>query len=894
MTNLQAKLWPTLRKKRQRITLSRARLGAAALITLLSLCLLSPASVFAQGDLNEGRTCLLSSDHYERAGYSVKSIEIETPVDFVGVVRKPLEAKLAASQSSLTAQHKGLDVNGKFSNLGYTELLADLTSRIGTLEPGERFKLVATVPSLESCDADQKTLRVVYWVVTSGPISYLAGIFEKRHDRLTREFAPGAFSKLAGKLLPQPFGGYNRSRAIYGGADAAYRFTNNLINKLDFGASGSSSSATGDFALAGNKDFKTGMIEHAEWRLGYRYSNIPSDTVRLKDATVLGQFFAASRPLGAHDLVLRFGSSIEGGNRQSDLNQPSINNQALANSGYAAAKMYLGGTLNLGRQSWTGTYALQLGANSSALRVDYVKQIFDTSYSVRFLPKEHLPFRVDAQLNAGHISSFGNGIPIAERFFGGNATREFIQGDDWQIRSTPFIRSFPQNRLSRIGTAVPIGGEKFFSANLTLAQTVWAKPAIPSEILQDVRVKQALGGQLAGSRLFAVTSYLSETPEFLELKQKLRTNTDPILKDIQRDLQAVNPGAIGIDLEEFVNEIESVRDRIAEREKDEDTGEIKPLPLEFPHIRSLAIGFNGKPETSKIGALIQTINDDILTPLNEAGPSEAHDRLQADKERLEVSRQSIKQSYDLSASLAASNLEELTEARAPLTQIAGRLERLGTILDEVEGRTTNLTPETKTKLQDGLDRVRSYVVTAKSSVEAASGSDADIAKNNLQLLAVGFGPVAPAMLAEVEKYAKELQSPLTASGMAAQADSLLTVARELPPLQKQIRQGLKRVSVSEIERKANQDVAYTSRILDTTFRELNLVAISPVAMFDVARIGGRTVSGYGGTRYGLGGGLRLSVVSLDLTAGYSWNPKRRTGEGRGAFVFSLDISDLFR
>ncbi len=893
MTNLQAKLWPTLRKERQRITLSRARL-AAALISLLSLCLLSPAAIFAQGETKEGQTCSLSSDHYERAGYSVKSIEIETPVDFVGVVRKPLEAKLAASQSSLTAQHKGLDVNGKFSNLGYTELLADLTSRIGTLEPGERFKLVATVPSLESCNEDQKTLRVVYWVVTSGPISYLAGIFEKRHDRLTREFAPGAFSKLAGKLLPQPFGGYNRSRAIYGGADAAYRFTNDLINKLDFGASGSSSSATGDFALAGNRDFKTGLIEHAEWRLGYRYSNIPSDTVRLKDATVLGQFFAASRPLGDHDLVLRFGSSIEGGNRQSDLNQPSINNQALANSGYAAAKMYLGGTLNLGRQSWTGTYALQLGANSSDLRVDYVKQIFDTSYSVRFLPQEHLPFRVDAQFNAGHISSSDNGIPIAERFFGGNAIREFIQGDDWQIRSTPFIRSFPQNRLSRIGTGVPIGGEKFFSANLTLAQTVWAKPAIPSEILQDVRVKQALGGQLAGSRLFAVTSYLSETPEFLELKQKLRTNTDPILKDIQRDLQAVNPDAIGIDLEEFGAEIESLRDRIAEREKDEDTGEIKPLPLEFPHIRSLAIGFNGKPETSKIGALIQTINDDILTPLNEAGPSEAHDRLQADKERLEASRQSIKQSYELSASLAASNLEELTQARAPLTQIAGRLERLGTILDEVEGRTSNLTPETKTKLQDGLDRVRSYVVTAKSSVEAASGSDADIAKNNLQLLAVGFGPVAPAMLAEVEKYAKELQSPLTASGMAAEADSLLTVARELPPLQKQIRQGLKRVSVSEIERKANQDVAYTSRILDTTFRELNLVAISPVAMFDVARIGGRSVSGYGGTRYGLGGGLRLSVVSLDLTAGYSWNPRRRTGEGRGAFVFSLDISDLFR
>jgi hypothetical protein len=28
--------------------------------------------------------------------------------------------------------------------------------------------------------------------------------------------------------------------------------------------------------------------------------------------------------------------------------------------------------------------------------------------------------------------------------------------------------------------------------------------------------------------------------------------------------------------------------------------------------------------------------------------------------------------------------------------------------------------------------------------------------------------------------------------------------------------------------------------------------------------------------------------------GYSWNPTRQPGEGRGAFVFSMDISDLFR
>lgn len=881
-----------LRGERLRIVVPRARCTVRMALILFVFSFCGQVTIFAQ-DAKEGTTCALSSDHYERAGYSVKSIEIETPIDFVGAVRKPLEAKLAASHASLVPQGKGLKVGEKFSNAGYTELLADLTNRIGTLEEDERFKLVATVPSLESCEEENKSLKVVYWVVTSGPISYLAGIFEKRNDRVSREFAPGAFSTLAGKFLPQPFAGYNRSRSLFAGTDGAYRFTNNLINKIDFSASGSGSSATGDFALAGARDFKTGFLSHAEWRAGYRYSNIPGD-VSLKDATGLAQLFAASRPLGPHDMILRFGSSIEAGNRQSEVHQTSLPPDALASSGYGAAKMYLGGTLNLGRQSWSGTYALQVGANSRAFRADYVKQIADTSYSVRFLPREHMPLRIDAQFNAGLISSAEGGVPLAERFFGGNSTREFIQGDDWLIRSTPFIRSIPQNRLSRIGSGLPIGGERFFSANLTLAQTVWAKPAIPSEILRDVRVKQALGGQLAGSRLFAVASYLGESPQFLDLKQKLKTETDSVLKDIQRDLQSINPDSVGIDLEEFGNEIESVRDRIAEREKDEDTGEVKPLPLEFAQIRSLAVGFNAKPETSRVGGLIQTINDDILPSLQEAGVTEIHDRLKADAVRLEGSRQTIQRSYQEIANLAVTDPNELVQAQAPLNQVGAQLEQLATILDEVGAQATSLGQEEKDELQDAIDRAQSYVVTAKASTEAAGGSDADIAKNNLQLLAVGFGAVAPAMLAEVNKYVNELQRPLANAGMAAQGQRLLTAARELPTLQRQIKQGLKRVTVSEIERKANQDVAYTARILDVTFRELNLIAISPVAMFDVASIGGRSVSGFGGTRYGLGGGLRLSIVSLDLTAGYSWNPNRRNGEGRGAFVFSLDVSDLFR
>jgi hypothetical protein len=77
-------------------------------------------------------------------------------------------------------------------------------------------------------------------------------------------------------------------------------------------------------------------------------------------------------------------------------------------------------------------------------------------------------------------------------------------------------------------------------------------------------------------------------------------------------------------------------------------------------------------------------------------------------------------------------------------------------------------------------------------------------------------------------------------------------------------------------------------------RELNLIAISPVFMFDAAKIGAKTSPGGNRTRYGVGTGVQVSIVSLDVRLGYSFNVHRQTSDSRGAFVFSLSVSDLLR
>src|SRR5262249_6056915 len=162
--------------------------------------------------------------------------------------------------------------------------------------------------------------------------------------------------------------------------------------------SGSSSSAAADLGLVGTRDFSENLINHVEWRLGYHYANLPSDTVRLKEGTLLAQFFAGTRTLGQRNLALRFGASVEGGNRQSGLAE-SLGAQPpadeLAQSRYGAIKLYLGATMNSGRQAAKASYGFQLGNASDGDRLDYVKHIFDAAYATRFLPREHRPLRIE-------------------------------------------------------------------------------------------------------------------------------------------------------------------------------------------------------------------------------------------------------------------------------------------------------------------------------------------------------------------------------------------------------------------------------------------------------------------------------------------------------------------
>ncbi len=93
----------------------------------------------------------------------------------------------------------------------------------------------------------------------------------------------------------------------------------------------------------------------------------------------------------------------------------------------------------------------------------------------------------------------------------------------------------------------------------------------------------------------------------------------------------------------------------------------------------------------------------------------------------------------------------------------------------------------------------------------------------------------------------------------------------------------------KFEDEAWKKLAPGHRAIDVLLNQLNIYSVAPVAIFDVARVWpvGQ------GVRYGVGPGLRLSLVNVNFTFGYAYNPKRLPSEKSGAIFFSLDVTGLF-
>jgi len=126
-----------------------------------------------------------------------------------------------------------------------------------------------------------------------------------------------------------------------------------------------------------------------------------------------------------------------------------------------------------------------------------------------------------------------------------------------------------------------------------------------------------------------------------------------------------------------------------------------------------------------------------------------------------------------------------------------------------------------------------------------------------------------------------LNSALGDKDIAARSTALAAPARDL-------RDRFNAVDQPAAKRKAESELAVAKRTLKVIVEEMNLWSVSPLLMFDAVHMN------VGGTRYGIGAGLRLALAdSVDFSIGYMANRQRRPNEPAGAFLMSLQIKDIF-
>lgn len=721
------------------------RAAASAALALFSLLLLSTAQARAQDG-----SCTRVRGFYEAEAYTVRRVRVDSPLGWLPSVGAELN-----ELASHLAVKEGRPYRKSDEFVGFESLQNNFPELKVSREL--RFAVRVAWPALENCDERAKTLDVIYHVYTiGGPSNYTGRIFEGGNEQVRRSAVETPATRRLAAYMPRPFVAYNRTRGIYAGTDLSFKPSGGLFDKLDLEGSGSSSSSEARLDASGSRDFDAGEISHASWSLGYIHSDVPTaSSARLKEERLRAQFFAATRAAGRSQLVMRFGASVEGGHMQADEGSGILLPGDVADSGYGALKTFAGATMRAGRHAFKASYGLQLGGADGGRRLDYVKQVFDTAADFRFLVREHRTITLDAQFTAGAIKALGP-VPLAEKFFGGNVEENFIDGSDWVIRSDPFIRSFPQRRLAQVNSSGTLGGDRFFSANLTVAANLWGRPLVPAVVSDDPGFGDAVETAMSGVESILFNSYLVETPEFRSIVEQLK------------------PGS---------------------------GGQTKALPELL----------------SDVGAEL-----DRLSGLNTDS--------------------------DVS--------DEIVESRVEL----------------------NTASRTVGKIVKDLD--------------ADKPQTSDVRK-----LVAGFPDLTPPTASYLEALEQEL-TKLKEMPRVPQPNTLPVLIESLSERRKSIAEqflSLTKGPVSQsLTRRAEGETEYTRRVIDQLVHEVNLISVSPVAIFDAARIRQRSFPGDGGVRYALGGGLRLSIVSLDLTAGYAWNPKRKPWEGRGAFIFTFDVTDLFR
>ena len=482
---------------------------------------------------------------FEDKKYAVRSAKVENPFSFlywVGKAKKNAETQLRDLFHLGEADpEKRRFTYAKASGEGLKIIEDNFDAE--SIDP--RLKIRVVLVSADKCSDSQ--LDLVYRIYTTQISPLKSGSPE------SREAEKGAPQEVAGQTRVQkpssgpahftPTGGYDFTDKPYGGGRLEIISKENWglpFNSAVIKGVGSAEMRSLSGSVSGSSE-SSGWLEHSEWLLDYSNFSLPTGTGKFKGGHVSGQFSGTTRAFAGGNMTLRFGSLLEGGNRQSDLRSVPLAADTVANAGFGSWKSYAGLYTRLPHNILSASYGLQLGAVGPASRVDWRKHIGDLRHEFWHPVSDHRILSLESRLTGGNIQVPGQ-VPLSERFFGGANEQLFIPGETWEIRANPVIRAIPASKFFR--TAEGPGARRFVSYNLTASYGVWRKPLVPRELTEDEDFSTELEGAIITVTNTLQNFFSSEDPHFKEVVRRLPEAKTALeaLKQKVSDAQAAHEG----------------------------------------------------------------------------------------------------------------------------------------------------------------------------------------------------------------------------------------------------------------------------------------------------------------------------------------------------------------
>ena len=422
------------------------------------------------------------------SSYVVREIRFETPFDFLDTVKNSLAA------AKVKMPQKEGQFFRDFSVSNGTDTIRIMLSR-NDPAIGLPVNITASIAYIENCQAESEpsTLDVVYRVYTSR-LPFFASRVPEAHEIEKDDPPEGAGMSQDQDFRFLPRVGFNKSSMAFGGAEFVAQ-NQGPVEQMSFVVEGAAQRRTAEGSLSGNWAPGNSWLKQLDWHGFYQYTDLPSKQDKLKQSRSGIQISGLMHDFANGRALMRAGFSVEAGNQNSSFDPATLPSDVLASADYSAINSFTGLAFRGRRNSLSLSYGLQLGNSGEGFRKGYRKHIGDLEYKSRWLPARHKPAELELRFTIGSIRNLG-GLPVSERFFGGNIQEDFLRGRTWRIRSNPVIRSFSENRLAGPAQGSTQGADEFIALNVTFTPTIWSRPLVPTDLLSNQQFDRKLNGAL--------------------------------------------------------------------------------------------------------------------------------------------------------------------------------------------------------------------------------------------------------------------------------------------------------------------------------------------------------------------------------------------------------------